>query len=226
RRLPDGTRQFAPAPGLAGTARPGCAATGRDRPSRPRHHRTAGRARARSRAADEFAGILRGLGACGPGAQCRDDCGAVRDLARRGRARAVAGAARYGGGMKRASATRSSIASAARQPRREALLRSGVALATAVMLGVLGLLAGERNAERPGAAEAGARNGEQAAPPAERAQFSPPSQTQPSASAASPSGAPQLAVAAPALAPSSSAESRSAPVGGQIVASQPVDSAH
>ena len=128
--------------------------------------------------------------------------------------------------MKRASAARSSVAPAARQPRREALLRSGVALATAVMLGVLGLLAGERNAERTGAAEAGARNGEQAAPPAERAQFSPPSQTQPSASAASPSGAPQLAVAAPALAPSSSAESRSAPVGGQIVASQPVDSAH
>ena len=126
--------------------------------------------------------------------------------------------------MKRASAARSSVAPAARQPRREALLRSGGALAAAVMLGVLGLLAGERNAERTGAAEAGARNGEQAAPPAERAQFSPPSQTQPSASAASPSGAPQLAVAAPA--PSSSAESRSAPVGGQIVASQPVDSAH
>ena len=129
--------------------------------------------------------------------------------------------------MRRASAAHSSVAPAARQPRREALLRSGVALATAVMLGVLGLLAGERNAERTGAAEAGARNGEQAAPPAERAQFSPPSQTQPSASAASPSGAPQLApaVAAPALAPSSSAESRSAPVGGQIVASQPAGSA-
>lgn len=109
--------------------------------------------------------------------------------------------------MRRASAAHSSVAPAARQPRREALLRSGVALATAVMLGVLGLLAGERNAERTGAAEAGARNGEQAAPPAERAQFSPPPQTQPSASVASPAGAhhPAPAVAAPALAPSSSA---------------------
>ena len=36
--------------------------------------------------------------------------------------------------MRRASAAHSSVAPAARQPRREALLRSGVALATAVML--------------------------------------------------------------------------------------------
>ena len=39
--------------------------------------------------------------------------------------------------MKRASATRSSVASGARQPRREALLRSGIALATAAGYGLL-----------------------------------------------------------------------------------------
>ena len=57
--------------------------------------------------------------------------------------------------MKRASAARSSAASGARRPRREALLRSGVALAVAVVLGVLGLLAGEWGAEPQGAVEAG-----------------------------------------------------------------------
>ena len=129
--------------------------------------------------------------------------------------------------MKRASATRSSVASGARQPRREALLRSGIALATAAALGVLGLLAGERSADRPGAMD-GAPGGEQAAPVAPRAQFAPALQSQPSAPAATPSGAaqPALAVASPAPAsppsPSPFAESRSAPVGGQIVVAQPV----
>ena len=133
--------------------------------------------------------------------------------------------------MKRASATRSSVASGARQPRREALLRSGIALAAAAALGVLGLLAGERSADRPGAMD-GAPGGEQAAPVAPRAQFAPALQSQPSAPAATPSGAaqPALAVASPAPSPapasppspSPSAESRSAPVGGQIVVAQPV----
>lgn len=129
--------------------------------------------------------------------------------------------------MKRASATRTSVASGARQPRREALLRSGIALATAAALGVLGLLAGERSADRPGAMD-GAPGGEQAAPVARRAQFAPALQSQPSAPAATPSGAaqPALAVASPAPAsppsPSPFAESRSAPVGGQIVVAQPV----
>lgn len=129
--------------------------------------------------------------------------------------------------MKRASATRTSVAFGARQPRREALLRSGIALATAAALGVLGLLAGERSADRPGAMD-GAPGGEQAAPVAPRAQFAPALQSQPSAPAATPSGAaqPALAVASPAPAsppsPSPFAESRSAPVGGQIVVAQPV----
>ena len=70
--------------------------------------------------------------------------------------------------MRRASAAHSSVAPAARQPRREALLRSGIALATAAALGVLGLLAGERSADRPGAMD-GAPGGEQAAPVARRA---------------------------------------------------------
>src|SRR5690606_15601615 len=127
------------------------------------------------------------------------DCGALRDLARRGRARAVAGAARYGGGMKRASATRSSVASGARQPRREALLRSGIALATAVALGVLGWRAGEWSVDRPGGRD-GAPGAEQAAPAAPRAQFAPALQARPSVPATTPLGAlqPALAVASPA----------------------------
>ena len=128
--------------------------------------------------------------------------------------------------MKRASATRSSVASGARQPRREALLRSGIALATAVALGVLGLLAGERSVDRPGAMD-GAPGAEQAAPAAPRAQFAPALQSQPSVPATTPLGAqpaPAVAATAPASppSPSPSAESRSAPVGGQIVVAQPV----
>ncbi len=122
--------------------------------------------------------------------------------------------------MKRASAMRSSLASAARQPRREALLRSGIALATAVALGVLGLLAGERSVDRPGAMD-GAPGGEQAAPAAPRAQFAPALQSQQSAPPTIPSGEAQPALSAPSPVPLPSAESRSAPVGGQIVAAQP-----
>lgn len=129
--------------------------------------------------------------------------------------------------MKSAWAASSSAAPAVRQPRREALLRSAVALAVAVALGVLGLVAGEQRVARPAAIDDDAQDAVQTAGIAASAQsalaLTPPH----AASTTTASGATQSAspvapppVAAPALAPS--AESRSAPVGGQIVVAQPV----
>ena len=54
-------------------------------------------------------------------------------------------------------------------PRRMALLRSGAALALALVLGVLGLFIGEQAGERPGATEAGL-DGAQTSPQVRRAQ--------------------------------------------------------
>ncbi|MGD9870877.1 MAG: SPOR domain-containing protein [Thauera sp.] len=58
--------------------------------------------------------------------------------------------------MKRVFARPAADAPALRRPRRDALLRAGIALTVAAALGVLGLLAGERNAGPDEAAPTGA----------------------------------------------------------------------
>lgn len=118
--------------------------------------------------------------------------------------------------MKRAAATNAAVASPARRPRRQALIRSGVALAAALALGVLGLVAGERRAP-PGDAGEGGRGREHATPLASSAQALPAVPPQAPTEVASPPGVapPVLAVAAPASPPP---QSLSTPVGGQVVA--------
>ena len=121
--------------------------------------------------------------------------------------------------MKRASAARAAVAPAVRQPRREALLRSGIALAVALVLGVSGLLFGERGGERPAAIKVG-QSADQAVVPAS------PVQT-PSASGTSSLTTGGVAVtAAPLSAPSPGSDPASgllsvppsAPVSGSLVA--------
>lgn len=136
--------------------------------------------------------------------------------------------------MTRASATPAVDASPARRPRREALLRSGIALAAAIVLGVLGLLAGEQAGDGRAARES-RPDGEQAAPPVTRALIAAPQPPQPqpsdagtsTASAAPspslPAGVPP-AVAGPA-ASSPAIEALPATVGAQVAAPPQADSA-
>lgn len=123
--------------------------------------------------------------------------------------------------MTRASARPAADASPARRPRREALLRSGIALAGALVLGVLGLLAGERNMDRRAVA-AGGHNGDDVASAAPRVQIPSPQPPHTSMPSSSPGLAPAPAGAA---ASSPAAETLLAPVGEQVAAPAQADSA-
>jgi cell division septation protein DedD len=97
----------------------------------------------------------------------------------------------------------------------------------ALVLGVLGLLAGERKVETRAAAD-GRHNGDDAVPSAPRVQILSPQPPQTSTSApssSSPSSPGPLSAPAGAAASSPAAEALSAPVGGQIVAPPQADSA-
>ena len=93
------------------------------------------------------------------------------------------------------------------QPRRMALLRSGAALALALVLGVLGLFLGEQAGERPGATEAGL-DGAQALP-----------QVRPAQPGASPASSAQVLAEGSQTepAPAATPEGPPAPEAGQIV---------